>query len=159
MAQVGFNRPLTLLRYTGTMFAPPLSVVPVFIALVLHLSGCAETLSQQAQCFADATASYRAAWRTAQAIRADLDRGYALHHEEVRIAQAVPCRVDGLRSSCLHDGRQTLALPVAIDRVVLANRLATLEAKMDVLRPAAMQAAAPCGYGDWAGPSAENRSR
>jgi hypothetical protein len=25
-----------------------------------------------------------------------------------------------------------------------------LEAKMEVLRPAAMAAAAPCGYGDWA---------
>ena len=45
--------------------------------------------------------------------------------------------------------------PVAIDRVVLEERLPELETKMEALRPAAKRAAAPCGFGDWAGPGAE----
>ncbi len=133
------------------MTGSPLSFLPAVCALGLHLTGCAAPLSEEAQCFADATVEYRAAWRAAQTARADLDRGYALHHAEFRRAEVVPCRVEGARSSCLYNGRETLAIPVAFDRAALDARLATLEARMDRLRPAAMAAAAPCGYGDWAG--------
>ena len=132
------------------MSASPLSFVPAIVALALPLTGCAQQLSPQARCFAEATVEYRAAWRAARAIRADLDRGYALHHAEIRLAQAVPCRVKGVRSTCLDDARQTRALPVAIDRAALARRLSGVEAKLEALRPAAMDAAAPCGFGDWA---------
>lgn len=72
------------------MSAMPLSVMPVLIGVVLHIAGCAAPLSPEAQCFAEATAAYRTAWRTAKATRADLDRGYALHEVDLARAAAVP---------------------------------------------------------------------
>lgn len=139
---------VTLLCQIVFMSPSPLTFVPVFIALALHVTGCASPLSREAQCFADATVAYRAAWREAGTVRADLQRGYALHEERVRLPRAVPCRVDGVRGTCLAEDQETLAFPVAIDRAALAARLAVLEAEMAALKPAAMAAAAPCGYGD-----------
>lgn len=116
------------------------------LALPLIAAGCGAPLAPEAQCFADATIAYRAAWRGAETLRADLARGYALHSREIKVAQAVPCRVAGARSTCLANGRETLTFPVAIDRANHTARLAALEAKMNALRPTAMAAAAPCGY-------------
>ncbi len=135
------------------MSRAPLSLVPVFLALVLHLTGCAPSLTPEARCFAEATVEYRAAWREAQALRADLARGYTLVRAEVGQVQAVPCRVEGKLSTCLHEGGSPLALPIPVDRPALEKRLATLDARMAALRPAAMERAAPCGYGDWADPT------
>ncbi|MCB1328223.1 MAG: hypothetical protein KDK28_01590 [Maritimibacter sp.] len=119
---------------------------PRLLALALLTAGCTAPLSPEAQCFAEATVDYRAAWRGAQAIRADLDRGYALHPVAYRGVDAVPCRIDGARSSCLYGTDRVAELPVAIDRADLGRRLAALEARMDRLRPTAMARAAPCGF-------------
>lgn len=116
------------------------------LGLIVMLSACNAPLTPEAQCFADATVAYRAAWRGAAAIRADLARGYALHVQEIKVAEAVPCRVGGARSTCLGNGRRRLTTPIAIDRADLEARLAHLDAKMAALRPAARRAAAPCGY-------------
>jgi len=129
------------------MSASPFSFVPAAIATALHLSGCVAPMSPEAQCFAAATVDYRAAWREAEAVRADLDRGYALHHEELRLPRAVSCRVGAAWGSCIEERREVLALPVGIDLAVHSARLSDLEAEMDALRPAAMTRAAPCGYG------------
>lgn len=117
-------------------------------ALVLPLltAGCGTPLTPEVQCFADTTIGYRAAWRGAAKIRADLARGYALHRREIKLAQAVPCRMAGTRGTCLANGRETLTIPVAIDRAAFTKRLATLEATMNALRPAAIEASAPCDY-------------
>ncbi|MEZ5720234.1 MAG: hypothetical protein R3D59_00060 [Paracoccaceae bacterium] len=129
------------------MTAAPLSLVPVFLALALHISGCAAPLTPEAQCFAEATVDYRAAWREAEAIRADLDRGHALERLDSRQAEALPCRADdGARAYCLYETHSTLLLSVPIDRAALTRRLAALEEKMDRLRPPAMARAAPCGF-------------
>lgn len=128
-----------------------LAHIPALLALsslVLLTGGCTAPLAPEAQCFAAATVEYRTAWRGAQAIRADLDRGYALHPSEVRQAEAVPCRIGGARASCLANTSRTHEIPVAIDRADLERRLAALEAEMDRLRPAAMARAAPCGFDD-----------
>ena len=130
------------------MSAAPLSFVPVLMAIALHTTGCATPLAPEAQCFADATTEYRAAWRAAEAIRTDLDRGYALHPVPVRQAEVVTCHVDGARSNCLQEVNRTEHLPVAIDRGALERRLATLEARMDRLRPPAMERAAACGFAE-----------
>lgn len=130
------------------MSATPISFVPVLIGFTLHIAGCTAPLSPEAQCFAEATVKYRAAWRTAEAARADLDRGYALHDVTVDRAAAVPCRVDGVRSTCLHEAHETLTVPAPIDRPALERRLAASEAQMEALRPAAMRKAASCGYGE-----------
>ena len=127
------------------------SFAPALVALALHLSACAAPLSPDAQCFAAATADYRAAWREARTLRADLDRGYALHRQIVPRPRVVSCRASGRLDSCLAISEESLALPVAIDGATHARKLAALEARMDALRPAAMKRAAPCGFGDWAG--------
>lgn len=119
------------------------------VLLVLAAPGCSP-LSPEARCFADATIAYRAAWREAQAIRADLARGYAVHSEDIRTVVAVPCRVAGARSACLGNTRDRIKIPLATDRVTLTNRLAALEVRMEALRPAAMEGAARCGYGNGA---------
>lgn len=137
---------VTLLSQIVAMSPSPFTFVPVFIALALHITGCSSPLSPEAQCFADATIAYRAAWREARAVRADLDRGYALHEETVPVVQAVACRFEGARRDCLYQGRQVVSVPVAIDRRALGDRLTVLEAEMAALKPAAMAAAAPCGY-------------
>lgn len=128
------------------MSPSPFTFVPVFIAISLHIAGCAAPLSPEAECFAAATVDYRAAWRAAEAISADLARGHALEPVTVPRTMALPCRVDGQRDICLMATETTRAVPIAIDRVALLRRLAALEARMDRLRPPAMQRAAPCGF-------------
>lgn len=141
------------------MSSTPFPHTPLLLALGLFATGCAAPLSPEAQCFAEATVEYRAAWRGAQAIRADLDRGYALHPVELRGVEAVPCRLDGARSSCLYGTDRVAELPVAIDRADLDRRLATLEARMDRLRPAAVARASPCGFDDLLAEGRPVRSR
>lgn len=119
------------------------------LALPLLLAGCGAALPPDAQCFAEATIEYRAAWRGAEQIRADLARGYALYKQPVVEPVSVPCRVAGARDSCFGTRKVWRATPVAIDRAWQLERLAELEARMEALRPAAMAAAAPCGYGTW----------
>lgn len=118
------------------------------LAIVLALAGCAP-LSPEAQCFADATIEYREAWRGVRTIDADLARGYGIREQEIRVAQAVTCREAGRMSTCLENVRERFEVPVPIDREALTVRRATLVARMAALRPAAMKAAAHCGYGDW----------
>lgn len=147
--RAGGNASLTKLRQTGGMtLLRPLGLAAL---AALALAGCAPALSPEAQCFAAATVEYRAAWRAAEALRADLARGYALHPVALPVTRAVSCSWQGTREICLHTGREEVALPVAADRAALEARLAAAEARMDTLRPAAMAAAAPCGYGDWTG--------
>lgn len=125
------------------------------LAFLIGLAGCGMALSPEAQCFADATFEYGAAWRGAETIRGDLARGYALFRpygqNTARLA-GVPCRVAGRLDTCLGTQRHRVVIPVSIDRAELRARLAVLDAKMARLRPAAMAAAAPCGYGDRAAP-------
>lgn len=124
------------------------SLFPKVAALCLAaLAGCAAPLSPQAQCFADATVAYRAAWRGVRAIDADLARGYGLRQEALRLAQAVPCRRGGRLGSCLANRTARLDLPVPINRAELKARRTALVARMDGLRPTAMAQAAPCGFG------------
>lgn len=120
------------------------------LALPLLLAGCGAALPPDAQCFAEATIEYRAAWRGAEQIRADLARGYALHKQRVVEPVAVPCRVAGARDSCFGTRKVWRVMPVAIDRAWHLERLADLTRRMEALRPAAMAAAAACGYGTWA---------
>lgn len=141
------------------MSAAPFAHTPLLLALGLLATGCAAPLSPEAQCFAEATVAYRAAWRSAQAIRVDLDRGYALHPVELRGAEAVPCRIDGARANCLAEANRVTEMPVAIDPAALSRRLAALEARMDRLRPAAMARAAPCGFDDLLAQGRPVRSR
>lgn len=124
-----------------------LSAPHAFLGLVL-LAGC---LSPEAQCFAEATAEFRGPWREARTIEADLARGYALHRVEVIRLAPVTCHERGIRGTCLVEQRDWEVRAVAIDEGLHRARLAALEARMDALRPGAMAAAAPCGYGDWAG--------
>jgi hypothetical protein len=112
------------------------------------LAGCAP-LSPEAQCFADATIDYRAAWRGVRTIDANLARGHGIKEQQIGLAQAVPCRVGGRPGNCLDNRRVTLEIPVPIDREALIARRAALVARMAALRPAAMKASAHCGYGDW----------
>ncbi|GGD25993.1 hypothetical protein [Sinisalibacter lacisalsi] len=111
------------------------------------LAGCGG-LSPEARCFAEATAEYRGPWREARRIEADLVRGHALHRVEVIRLAPVDCHEGGQRNTCLVERREWELRPVAIDEGLHRARLATLEARMAALRPAAMAAAAGCGYGD-----------
>lgn len=124
------------------------SLRPMLTLALLALTACGADLSPEARCFADATVAYRGAWRGAEKIRADLARGYALHEREIKVAQAVTCRVAGRLDTCLGNARERITIPVAIDRAALKARLAALETRMDTLRPTATEAAAPCGYGN-----------
>jgi hypothetical protein len=117
-----------------------------FLCLVL-LAGC---LSPEARCFAEATAEYRGPWREARKIEADLARGHALHRVEVIRLAPVTCHESGIRGTCHVEQRDWEVRAVAIDVGLHRARLAALDARMDALRPAAMAAAAPCDYGDWA---------
>ena len=100
-----FNRPLTVLWQTAGMSASPLTFVPVFLGLALHIAGFVAPLSPQSQCFAGATVDDRVAWRAAQVVRADPDRGEArrgeaLYRVEARQAQAMPCRAEPRLTPC-----------------------------------------------------------
>lgn len=128
------------------MIRLPIAPELMLSTLPLVVAGCGAALSPEAQCFADATIEYRAAWRGAEQIRADLARGYALHKLDVVEPVAVPCQVAGARDTCFGTRNVKRAIPVAIDRGWLIERLTALEAKKDALRPAAMAAAAPCGF-------------
>jgi len=114
------------------------------------LAGC---LSPQARCFAGATSEYRAVWRAARTVEADLARGFALHRLESETLALSTCRVAGAPETCLVERRLWSETPVAIDVVAHQAKLAELEARLAQLRPAAMAAAAPCEYGDWATPT------
>lgn len=129
----------------------PASLAPALLAVAV--AGCSP-LPPAAQCFADATIEYRAAWRGVRAIDGDLARGYRLRHESLRVARAVPCRREGRPSTCLANATERLDLPVPIDTKALRVRREALVSRMDRLRPSAMAAAAPCGYGDWTVPPA-----
>jgi hypothetical protein len=129
------------------MLVPARLVGALALVLLPLLAGCT-SLSPEAQCFADRTIDYRAAWRGVQRIDADLARGYGVQVQEFRVAQAVTCRVGGQRGTCLGNGTQRLEIPVPIDVAVLQTRRAMLIERMDALRPAAMAASAPCGYGN-----------
>ena len=109
---------------------------------ILGLAGC---LSPQAQCFAAASAGYRALWRAAQEIEADLARGYALHRTETRALAPITCHEDGVRRTCLVEQRRDVVQRRPIDREDARARLAALRAEMDRRRPEAMAAAALCG--------------
>lgn len=121
-----------------------------FVSLVFPLAfgGCTP-LSPQAQCFAEATVAYRAAWREAEGIRAELARGYALHPVVYRSLRESGCGVPGTHDLCVGTVPSQVQIPVSIERAVLEERLTALEKRMETLRPAAMAVAAPCGYGDW----------
>ncbi|RME18265.1 MAG: hypothetical protein D6801_01725 [Alphaproteobacteria bacterium] len=112
----------------------------------LVLGACSPALSPEAQCFADATIDYRAAWRGVQQIDADLARGYGLRRSEAQGVEAVPCREGGRRAMCLANTRKAVLVPVPIDAETLRARRVHLKAKMEALRPQAMAAAAPCGF-------------
>lgn len=129
------------------MSLPRRFAAPAVLLVSGLLTGC---LSPEAACFAEATAAYRGPWREARGIEADLARGHALRRVEVTRLETVTCRKGGERESCLVEARRTDTRAVGIDADHLRARLAALEARMDALRPAAMAAAAPCGYGDWA---------
>jgi len=110
------------------------------------LAGC---LSPPARCFAEATADYRAIWRAARALEADLARGYALHRSDSQELTLSTCRAGGTAGPCLVERPRVRETPVAIDIGDHQSRLAALQVRLEELRPAAMAAAAPCGHGDW----------
>ncbi len=126
------------------MSPSPLTFVPVFLGLALHIAGFVAPHPPQAQCFAGATVAPRAAWRAAQVGPVDLDRGYARHRIDTRPAQAVPCRADSRPPSCLQQAQKTL--PPG-DPPTPVSRLAVFEARMNTLPPAAMARATPRGSG------------
>jgi len=116
------------------------------------LAGCGPpVLSPEAQCFAEATAHYRGPWREARRIEAELAQGYAIERTRTTRLAPITCHEGGRLGTCLAEHRETNLRRVPIDVAWHRARLAALEARMDALRPAAMAAAAACGYGDWAG--------
>ncbi|GKY88296.1 hypothetical protein [Sinisalibacter aestuarii] len=114
----------------------------LFALLILPVLAACSSLPPEAQCFADATIEYRAAWRGVQQIDADLARGYGLRRQEIRIAQTFACGA----GRCLMQGREELAFPTPIDAGALRARRQVLIARLDALRPAAKAAALRCGY-------------
>lgn len=123
----------------------------LFAPVLLVLAACTgpAALTPEARCFAEATVDYRAQWRRAKTARADLDRGYALTVQSLPVASATDCSATDNPADCLVNERRRIVLPVAIDPTLTRARLARAEARMDALRPVAMAAAAPCGYGSW----------
>ena len=118
---------------------------PLVIAVLagMALAGC---VSPQARCFAEATAEYRLAWRAARDLEADLARGFSRRPVEIVALAPVTCHDAGVRKTCLVEQRRWQTREVAIDAPAHRDRLVALRAEMDALRPAAMAAAAPCGY-------------
>jgi len=119
------------------------------------LAGCGPpALSPEAQCFAEATAHYRGPWREARRIEEELARGYAIERTRRTRLAPVTCHEGGQLGTCFAEQPETHLRRVPIDVAWHRARLATLEARMAALRPAAMAAAATCNYGDWAEPRA-----
>jgi hypothetical protein len=123
--------------------------VHILFALCTALAaGCAPPpLPPEAQCFAAATAQYRGPWREARRIEAELARGYAIERTRATRLAPISCHEGGRRGTCFAEHRETSLRRVPINLEWHRARLAALEARMAALRPAAMAAAAPCGYG------------
>lgn len=116
------------------------------LSTLLVISACA---SPREQCVADATRDLRVLRGLANETRANLNRGYAVEEEQVVEEVNRLCRVeneDGTTSTrfCEEIDVRTVRRPVAINLEEEAEKLASLERRIDIEERQAQAAVAQC---------------
>lgn len=118
------------------IFAAPL------VAALVILTGCA---TPQERCISDARAQLHAISADIRTAQGNIDRGYAIHYQDVPYTYISTCYDDdGAAYDCETNGIRTEETPVAIDVAEERRKLDRLQMLMPDIRRNADAAIAQC---------------
>ncbi len=112
------------------------------LALFLILAACA---TPQQKCIADASAEHDGLVAQAQVLRGNIDRGYAIHRQDVPYTYLGTCYYStGEAYPCMQTRTRVQETPVAIDVAEERRKLAAVEARIPAVRARTDAAIAQC---------------